>query len=102
MLYLVSYENAEPGQDALIRRRLAQRGARQILDNVWIVDSPRDTVLTVLWSINLGPAVRILVADVSHAHFASQPQRDIRALFRPAPAPEPAPSLPGDTTPAES
>ncbi len=91
MLFLVSYDNAEPGQDAMIRERLEAQGARQMPGNVWMLEAKSGTVLTVMWSINLGPSLRLFVAEVSHAQFAVQPYLDVRGLFRkidPAPASE--------------
>jgi hypothetical protein len=89
MLFLVSYDGAEPGQDAIIRSRLEARGAKPLPGNAWIFESRSDTVLTVLWSINLGPKVRLFAAEVSHSQFAMQPYCDVRGLFRPKPEDDP-------------
>ncbi len=85
MLFLLSYDGAEPGQDAMIRARLEARGAKPLPGNTWILESNSDTVLTVLWSVNLGPKVRLFTAEVSHSQFAMQPYCDVRGLFRPKP-----------------
>lgn len=82
MLYLVSYENADPLQEQRIQQILADLNGKKILNRTWIVEAPRKTVLDVLWAVRLGENLRILVADVSHSHFATVPYSDVRGLFR--------------------
>lgn len=84
MLYLISYEGATPGQDQLIQDVLRQRNAVKLPGNTWIFESRNENVLTALWSIRCGENVRILVADVSQAHFATSPYSDVRGLLRTA------------------
>jgi len=95
MLYLVSYEGATPGQDQLIQDVLRQRKAVRVPGNNWIFESMNENVLTALWSVRCGENVRIFIADVSQAHFATSPYSDVRALLRAANKP-PAPSGPAN------
>lgn len=88
MLYLVSYENADPLQEQRIQEILTGLNARKVLGRTWILDAPHKTVLDILWAIRLGENMRILVADVSHSHFATAPYSDVRGLVR---KPEPPP-----------
>jgi hypothetical protein len=85
MLYLVSYENADPGQDMRVREVLAKLNAKHLLGHTWVFETFKGTVLDVLWSIRLGENMKLLVADVSHAHFATSPYSDIRSLVRQPP-----------------
>ncbi|HVT94592.1 MAG TPA: hypothetical protein VHD76_17220 [Bryobacteraceae bacterium] len=85
MLYLVAYENADPLQDQRIQEILTNLGGKKVLSHTWIVDAPRKTVLDILWAVRLGENLRILAADVSHAHFATVPYSDVRGMFRKPP-----------------
>lgn len=84
MLYLVSYEGATPGQDQLIQDVLRRRKAVRLPGNNWIFESMNENVLTALWAIRCGENVRILIADVSQAHFATSPYSDVKGLIRAA------------------
>lgn len=87
MLYLISYENADPLQERVIHERLLALNAKKLLSATWILESNK-TLLDLLWVVRLGENMRILVTDVSHSHFATVPYSDVRGLVRQRP-PEP-------------